>query len=150
MQTRYTLIAIGLAALLAVSGVAAATGGPAVGTATQVQTDDRPLDGSNSPWATEDERLELFQERFDLTDEQVAEIGTDVQALIDEDASREEIRDTVRERLEEYGVEDPTLGPPADRGPGSNSVDRDADTRAGFGGAGGSGPHGPADGSCLA
>lgn len=149
MKTRYTLIALGLVALLGVSGVAAATGGPA-GAAAQVQTDDRPLDGSNSPWATEDERVDLFQERFDLTDEQVAEIDSEVEALLEEDASREEIRDTVRELLEEYGVEDPTLGPPADRGPGSNSFDTDSDTRAGFGGAGGSGPHGPADGSCLA
>ena len=36
---------------------------------------DRALEGSNSPWVTDDERQDVFQERFNLTDQHVDTIG---------------------------------------------------------------------------
>lgn len=93
------------------------------------------------------------------------EIQTEVQSLVDEGASQDDIRSTVTEMLESYGVEDPTLGPAADGGAGmagggygagagghgqGPADGTGAGSSAGAGGHGaGSGPHGPADGSCL-
>jgi len=183
MKTTYTVVGVVLVALLAFTGFAAASGGVGLGASDAqaaangnaagdgtgpIATDaDRPRDGSNSPWVTGDERLERFQERFGLTDEQMDEIQSEVQSLVESDATPEEIRATVTEMLASYGVEDPTLGPPADdrqaagsygQGPGAGQGNgagagqgngANAGQGGGFGSGGGAGPHGPADGSCL-
>ena len=145
MKTITKLLGVAMVGLLAFTGFAAATGGVAVGAA-ETQMDaadiDRPLDGSNSPWVADDARLGRFQERFDLTDSQVDAIQEEVAPMIEDGASQDEIRSTVTAMLEQFGVDDPALGPTGDRmgngqfgqGPGN--------------GAGG-GPYGPADGSCL-
>lgn len=146
MRTISKVLGIALAVLIAGSGLAVAAGGFGPGPAASdgdrtpigqgdgvgpVADADRPFDGHNSPWATGDEdRLEQFQERFALTDAQVEEIRAEVTSMIDDGATREEIRAQVVTMLEGYGVADPTLGP----------VD---------GQRLGTGPHGPADGSCL-
>ncbi|MFB6093621.1 MAG: hypothetical protein ABEJ77_01600 [Halanaeroarchaeum sp.] len=166
-----TILGVALLALVATTGFAAASGG--VGPATDATTTDgagdgpgtgiaatdvdRPLDGSNSPWVTGDERLAAFQERFDLTDRQVAEIRSAVQAELQDGASPEAVRETVRAMLESFGVTDPTLGPPADggqgRGPFGAGTGPGGWAGASDGGVGGpagvGGPHGPADGSCV-
>ena len=182
MNTMTKIVGVALVALLAFTGFAAASGGvglaasdaqaaangngPGDGTGPIAASADCPRDGSNSPWVTGDERLERFQDRFDLTDDQMDEIQTDVQSLVDSDATPEEIRATVTEMLESYGVADPTLGPPADgrqatgphghgpgagqgNGPGAGQGAGGTAGQGGVGSAGGAGPHGPADGSCL-
>jgi hypothetical protein len=185
MNRKIALFGAALVALVAITGFATAAGsgalpadttavdagfgpgdGPTDGTGpVNATTADRPMNGTNSPWVTGDERLDLIQERFDLTDEQMNEIQTEVQSLVDEGASQDEIRSTVTEMLESYGVEDPTLGPAADGstgmagggygagagGQGQGPADgTGSGSSAGAGGyGGGSGPHGPADGSCL-
>lgn len=173
MKTIYKLLGVALVGLVALSGAAAATGGfgmaavasdamaqgyghgPGDGTG-PLNDSERALDGSNSPWVTGDERLDRFQDRFNLTDEQVETIRDEVQTMIDEDASPEEIRETVTELLADFGVEDPTLGPPAEGGQGMGPFGQGHahgawnGTGAGNGAGGhGNGPHGPADGSCL-
>ncbi|AKH97768.1 hypothetical protein [Halanaeroarchaeum sulfurireducens] len=167
MKTITKLLGVAMVGMLAFTGFAAASTGAGLAPAANADTNstdvDRPLDGSNSPWATDDERLELFQERFDLTDEQVEEIQEAVESEMDADASRETIRNTVTEKLQEFGVDGPTLGPTDDRvgtGPhGQNAGNGNAaGAGAGHGAAGGNGPgnaqgagpHGPADGSCMA
>ena len=168
MRKTTTLLAVALVALVAFTGFAAAAGaglGPAEQTdvntdgAAVSTTDDRALDGSNSPWMTGDDRLDRFQDRFALTDEQVETIRTTVLPMIEEGAAREEIRETVLNQLDAFGVTEPSLGPPADGGPGAGSFGQDRDGGAmgptehggqGFAGtAGQGGPHGPGDGSCL-
>lgn len=168
MKTISKLLAVALVGVLAFSGLAAATGnvglysgvsekaGNSFGPAAAAGG-DRPLEGSNSPWVGEDERLERFQERFDLTDEQVDEIQVAVEDAVDDGATREDIRATVMDMLEAYGVEAPTLGPPGDaeRGYGQQRhgqghgfggpAHRENGTAAGSGP--GNGPHGPANGS---
>ena len=170
MKTTYTVLGVAMVALLALTGVAAATGGAGFaasnaqaaadegfgvgnGTGPVADDSDRPLDGSNSPWVTGDERLDRFQERFDLTDDELATIQNEVESMIDEGASQDEIRSTIVEVLEEYGVDDPTLGPAAD-GTGGGQFGQGPGTGAGQIGQGpgngaSGGPHGPADGSCL-
>lgn len=173
MNTSFTVLGIALVALVALTGVAAATGGfggapvdeqpqtndtdLGAGDGTgpiHVAEEDRALDGTNSPWVTEDQRLERFQDRFNLTDEQVESIQTEVQSMIENGATQDEIRATVTERLEAFGVEDPTLGPPEDGGGADRPFGHGAGTGGGHGPAGGQadgtggGPHGPGDGSC--
>ncbi|AOW79665.1 hypothetical protein HTSR_0466 [Halodesulfurarchaeum formicicum] len=166
MKTTTKLLGVALVALVAFTGFAAAgAGGFAAGTADQTPAElsnanvtiEQAQDGSNSPWVTGDERLELFQERFDLTDEQVATIQSEVQSMIENDASPTEIRDTVRTMLADYGVENPTLGPSADgfqgdgqygHGHGHGFGTDAAQDGSGFGGFGGHGGYG--NGHCLA
>lgn len=159
MQTTTKLLGVALVALVAFTGFAAAGGaGTMTSTADQpvgaadgnLTATDRALDGSNSPWVTGDERLELFQERFDLTDEEVQAIQEEVQTLSENDADPTEIRETVQSMLTEFGVEDPVLGPPADGRLGEGPFGQAHGQGQGQGGVGGQGPHGPADGSCLA
>ena len=164
MQTTTKLLGVALVALVAFTGFAAAGGaGTMASTADQtygaadgapygnVTAAERALDGSNSPWVTGDERLDRFQDRFDLTDEQVQAIQEEVQTLSESDADPTEIRETVQSMLTEFGVEAPALGPPADGQLGGGSGHAHGHGQGGFGGTGGqSGPHGPADGSCLA
>ncbi|PTD93956.1 hypothetical protein C9439_05040, partial [archaeon SCG-AAA382B04] len=83
---------------------------------------ERPLDGSNSPWVTGDERLDFIQEKFDLTDSQLEEIRTGVISLIEEDADPQEIQDFITQKLEEFGVEDIEL-----YGPGPHYHDKDGE-----------------------
>ncbi|MFB6133145.1 MAG: hypothetical protein ABEJ44_07065 [Halanaeroarchaeum sp.] len=166
MTTKMTVLGVALVGLLAFTGFAAATSGVGFAADVQAQTNDettwpaptagsaadqvdRPLDGSNSPWVTGDERLDLFQDRFNLTDEQVTDIRTEVQSMIEDGATREEIRATVTEMLASYGVANPTLGPPADGRLGAGPFGQGTGDGTGFGGGPGAGPHGPADGSCL-
>lgn len=173
MKTRYTLLGVALVILVALTGGAAAAGGLGVvdadaqsfnghGPGNQGATDEAMLaqNGSNSPWVTGDERLNRFQERFDLTDDQVATIRDEVTRQIETDAAPEEVQTTVSGMLADYGVEDPTLGPPADGRQAAGPVGQANGAAHGQGngpadGAGNGGqdatggPHGPADGSCL-
>lgn len=183
MQFAGKTLGVTLVALVAVVGVAAASPFAGVAaadsTTTQFADEDRPLNGTNSPWIADDDRLDRFQDRFNLTDEQLTEIQTIVVGQIEDGANRTEIRTTVSEMLTEYGVEDTVLGPPADTQARSEQA---GDQRAGpangqgagpadgtgyqHGGSAdttnsgqqdvadgqyghGNGPHGPADGSCL-
>ncbi len=170
MNTTTQLLAVALAALIAFTGFAAA-GAAGFGTsiaaenttddpivANESVTADRALDGSNSPWVTGDDRLDRFQDRFNLTADQVETIRSDVTDLIDSGAEPVTVRDRVATLLETYGVEDPTLGPSAETavgvgpyGQGQGASQSDG-TRLGQGNgmSGNGGPHGPADGSCLA
>lgn len=173
MKTIFKLLGVGLVALMAITGgVAAATGGFGAAATdaqtvnddgNQVTTDNATLaqDGSNSPWVTGDERLDMFQDRFNLTDSQVQSIQDEVTTMIENDAAPEDIQSTVTTMLADYGVEDPELGPPADggqnmgpfgqgNGAGQGHGNGPADgTGNGADQGAGSGPHGPADGSCL-
>ncbi|MFB6113585.1 MAG: hypothetical protein ABEJ58_05720 [Halodesulfurarchaeum sp.] len=180
MTTTLTkVLGVALVAVVAFSGFAAATGGVGVLTTNASEAGngfgpgdgtgpinaseaDRPLDGSNSPWVTGDERLDAFQDRFNLTDEQIEQIQSEVTTMIEDGADRAEIRATITEMLTEFGVDDPVLGPAAGVGQQSSSFGQGpAGNGAGNGygpgnGAGrgpgvgqGAGPHGPADGSCL-
>lgn len=173
MKTIYTLLGVALVSLAALKGGAAAAGGLSVadadaqsfngyGPGNQGATDEAMLaqNGSNSPWVTGDERLDMFQERFDLTDDQVATIREEVTRQIETDATPEEIRTTVSDMLADYGVEDPTLGPPADgrqaagpggqaNGAGHGQGNGPADETRNSGHDATGGPYGPADGSCM-
>jgi len=173
MKTIYTLLGVLLVGLVALTGGAAATGDLGVadtdaqsfndnGPGTQGPADNAMLahDGSNSPWVTGDERLDMFQERFDLTDDQVATIQDEVTKLIETDAPPEEVRTAITDRLADYGVENPALGQPADgqQAAGPFGHANAAGHGQGHGPADGtgygsqntdSGPRGPADGSCL-
>ena len=189
MTTPLKLLGIALAVVLVATGLVAAGYGPGAHAADGERTTtgagdgpvadaDRPLDGSNILWMTGDERLERFQERFGLTDSQVEQIRTQVTAMIQDGADRDAIRAQVQTMLQNFGVEDPTLGPMAGQGLGEGQRYGDgphagdgpragSGTQAGHGpwagagqhGAGqhggghqgswGSGPHGPADGSCM-
>jgi hypothetical protein len=160
MKRTTILLGVTLVGLLAVSGLAAAAGtttapadaqatnqgtthGPGNGPHVNTTEADRALDGTHSPFVTGEERLELFEDRFDLTDEQVTAIQDEVRSMVEDDAAGEDIRATVTEMLESYGVEDPTLGPHADGSGAGSGPHGPAD-----GSGAGSGPHGPADGSC--
>jgi len=57
--------------------------------------------------------FDRLEERYDLTDEQVADLRETVESMIDDGANRSEIHDAVVEKLESFGVEDPELGPRA-------------------------------------
>ncbi|MFT4891647.1 MAG: hypothetical protein ACI9YT_002581, partial [Halobacteriales archaeon] len=54
-----------------------------------------------------------LQERYDLTDEQVADLRETVQSMMDDGANRTAIHEAIVEKLESFGVEDPDLGPQA-------------------------------------
>lgn len=175
MKTITKLLAVALVGVLAFTGFAAATGGIGFDSAAAnstgfgagdgtgpIHADDaeRPLDGSNSPWVTGDERLDRFQERFDLTDDQMAAIQETVDGLIDDGGTPEEIHAAITEKLTEFGVEDPVLGPTGDRqhlgpfGNGHGAGNGPGNDQGQLYGQGqmhgqGLGPHGPADGSCL-
>jgi len=174
MVSSTQLLGIALVTLLVASGLAAAAGGygPAaaaggetargpgngVGPAADVV---RSLDGHNSPWVTGDDRLDRFQARFDLTDEQMVELREDVGAMVLDGADHDAVQAEILTALERFGVENPTLGPtdgvPLGDGPRSLGPRGPADGRvggfgtpgAGMGNAGGVGPYGPADGSCM-
>ena len=76
----------------------------------QDQDYQRPEDGSNSPWISEDQRLEMIQNRFQLTDEQVNEIQNEAQTIIKNGDDLQTIRTQIQTKLEEYGIEEPNLG----------------------------------------
>ncbi len=167
MKTTVTLLGVALVGLMAITGgVAAATGGVTVadtgaqasngnGAGAQMATENATLaqDGSNSPWVTGDERLDRFQDRFGLTDSEVQSIRDEVTAAIENDGAPEDVRSTVTSMLEDLGVEDPELGPPADggqgEGPFGHAGGNGATDGSGAGHGAGDGPHGPADGSCM-
>lgn len=171
MKTIYTLLGVVLVSMMALTGGAAAAGGLDVadavteqfnGPGSQGPAGDALVaqNGSNSPWVTGDERLETFQERFDLTDDQVATIQAEVTTLIEADASPEEVRTAITDRLADYGVENPALGPPTDGrqaagpfghadGAGQGQGHGPADGTGYRGQNANTGPQGPADGSCL-
>ena len=187
MNTSYKLLSVILVGLMAMTGFAAATGSVGVADAKAVGNEngfdmvdgsgpinasdgERNFNRSNNPWSTGDERLDRFQERFDLTEEQVQSIQVEVQSMLNEDASREDIRHTVRSMLSNFGVEDPALGRPSDGAQSKRAIRQANGYRVGQGysyahghGVGNgtdqhgptvgsehrSGPHGPADGSCL-
>lgn len=149
---RYTTLAIVLVvAAVLTAGTAAAQG---VGFAAP-PADDRPLDGANTPWTADDWRLDRIQERYDLTDEQVAEIQSNLETAMADGTSREEIRTVVHDTLESFGIE---VGEPLGLGP-ADGPRGPAGDRPGFGAGQGFGGHGPMmggqgglglrDGSCL-
>ncbi|KXB06946.1 hypothetical protein AKJ54_00925 [candidate division MSBL1 archaeon SCGC-AAA382K21] len=76
-----------------------------------------PEDGSNSPWVLGDERLERFQERFDLSNEQMTQLQEKVQSMIEEGADRVEIGNVIRSQLESWGIESPELMGEGPHGP---------------------------------
>mgnify|MGYP006873403571 FL=1 len=89
-----------MVSLVALTGGAAAAGGLSVADAdaqsfngydpgNQGTTDEAILaqNGSNSPWVTGGERLDMFQERFDITDDQVATIREEVTRQMETDAT---------------------------------------------------------------
>lgn len=169
MKSTTTLLGIALVALLVTSGLAAAAGGAGLGvqasdgerTADGQDTDpvaeaQPAADGHNNPWVTGDDRLERFQERFGLTDPQMEQLRTQVRATIEDGADHDAIRAQVRTMLQEYGVDDPKLGPIDGQGPGvgtSGDGPRGHGTgqmdRAAHQGSHGTGPNGAADGSCT-
>lgn len=110
-------VAVALAALVALSGLVAAGYGPGNSTA---------ADESNAQadWDEDavDRALERLQERYDLTDEQVAQLRETIEAELEADARPYEIRDAVIAQLESFGIEDPELGPPADAGARNGTV----------------------------
>jgi regulator of replication initiation timing len=57
--------------------------------------------------------FDRLQERYDLTDEQVADLRETVQSMMDDGANRTAIHEAIVEKLESFGVEDPDLGPQA-------------------------------------
>lgn len=167
MKTIFKLLGVTLVALMAITGGAAATGGFGAATDAQTLNDNGnqatannatlAQDGSNSPWVTGDERLDMFQDRFNLTDSQVQSIQDEVTTMIENDGAPDEIQSTITDMLADYGVEDPELGPPADGGQGEGPFGQGAGqgngpadgTGNGTGHGAGNGPHGPADGSCM-
>ncbi|MEF8775660.1 MAG: hypothetical protein V5A43_04050 [Haloarculaceae archaeon] len=149
MTTPLKLLGIALAVVLVATGFVAAGYGPgaapADGEGTTATADtvsgptadaDGDLNGTNSPWMTGDERLERLQDRFGLSDAQMEDIRAQVTAMIQNGADRDTIRTQVRTMLENYGVEDPTLGPPDAEHLGEGS-------RAGSGHQTGTAGHGP-------
>ncbi|MFB6125421.1 MAG: hypothetical protein ABEJ59_05630 [Halanaeroarchaeum sp.] len=148
---RYTSLAIVLvvAALLTVGTAAAQGAGFAA-----PHADDRPLDGANTPWLADDDRLDRIQERYDLTDAQVAEIQATLEEAMADGTSREEIQTVVHDSLESFGIE---VGEPLGLGP-ADGPRGPAGDRPGYGAGHGFGGHGPMggqsglglrDGSCL-
>lgn len=171
MKTSTKYLGIALVVLVVASGLAAAAGGygsgpvatdgdttrtgNGVGPATDA---DRPYDGQNNPWVTGDERLDRFQARFGLTDAQMEQIRAEVTAMIQDGADHDAVQAQVRTTLENYGVDDPALGPmdgqrlgDGPRGPGAGFGPADGTARhGGYGGFGaGGGPHGPGAGPCM-
>lgn len=170
MKTTIKLLGVALVVLVVGAGLATATGGfgpriyagdadrPANGPGPgdgigPVADGDRPHDGRYSPWITGDDRLDRFQDRFDLTDAQMEQLRTDVVAMIEDGEDHDAIRAYVVTTLEAFDVENPALGPTADRqmgdGPRNAGPHGPADGGARQGGFGGTGPRGPADGGCI-
>ncbi|MFB6082503.1 MAG: hypothetical protein ABEJ67_06745 [Halanaeroarchaeum sp.] len=150
---RYTLVAaLAAVALLVTAGTAAAAG---VGFAAP-PADDRPLDGTNSPWLADDWRLDRIQDRYDLTDAQVDEVQAAVEAAVADGATPTETRTVVHETLADFGIDAEALGPPADaprgfadgdyRGIGSGGQPGTMNGQEAMPGQGGFGLR---DGSCL-
>lgn len=133
MKKKTEMVAVLLLGMLAMSGLGLAAqygSGPGLrdedsdGTPNRLDEDyERPMDGSNSPWVTGDDRLERFQQRFDLSDDQLQEIKEGIASLSEEDINHDEIRVIVNSKLKEFGVEDPEFGGPrtGDKGFGRNS-----------------------------
>lgn len=145
---KYTLVALVAAvAALVMVGTAAAQG---AGFAAQ-PADDRPLDGTNNPWTADDWRLDRMQERYNLTDAQVASIQEAVASALADGADRQEIQTVVHDQLESFGID---VGEPLGLGP-TDAPRGPTDDRRGYGAGPQSGPmtgHGPLgaqDGSCL-
>ena len=103
-------VAVALAALVALSGLVAAGIGPGGTTAADESTTQGDWDEDDI-----DAMLEQLQERYDLTDEQVAQLRETIESELEADERPLAIRDAVIAQLEEFGIEDPELGPPADR-----------------------------------
>ena len=109
---KLTLLIAAVVGAVLVAGVAAAA--PGLG----AQADDRPMDGTNSPWTNSDDpRLEQFQERYDLTDAEMEQVRAAVQETVQNGGDRTAIRATVTEQLSEFGIDDPELGPVEGFGP---------------------------------
>lgn len=170
MKTIFKLLGVTLVGLMAITGGAAAATGDIGVVDTDAQVSEQngntagnqwasdnatAADGTNSPWVTGDERLDRFQDRFTLTDDQIETIQDEVTALIEGDATPDEIRSTITELLSDYGVENPALGHAAAGGQGTGPFGPESGPHGSADGPGhgaqgaGNGPHGPADGSCL-
>ena len=78
---------------------------------------ERPADGSNSPWLSNDGRLARFQERFNLSDNQMTQLRERVQSMFENYITPAKIRETVRAQLESWGIKDPELGRQNPHGP---------------------------------
>ena len=102
-------VAVVLAALVALSGLVAAGYGPAATNAADESTTQGDWDQDDV-----DAMLERLQERYDLTDEQVAQLRDTIEAELEADERPLAIRDAVIAQLEEFGIEDPDVGPPTD------------------------------------
>jgi Spy/CpxP family protein refolding chaperone len=94
-----------LAALLLTAGLAsAATALPAQSTTTASQAEAAPT-GETSDHPRLDRVLDRLQERYDLTDEQVAELEALVLRMHEDGASRAEIKRAVAGQLVAFGVD---------------------------------------------
>lgn len=132
---KLTLLIAAVVGAVLVAGVAAAA--PGFG----AQADDRPMDGTNSPWTNSDDpRLERFQERYDLTDAEMEQVRAAVQETVLNGGDRTAIRAAVTEQLSEFGIDDPELGPVEGFGP------HDAARNNGPGQGQGANGHGPGAG----
>ncbi|MFW5896038.1 MAG: hypothetical protein ACOCUA_01495 [archaeon] len=102
-------VAVALAALVALSGLVAAGYGP--GTTTAADESNAQAD-----WDEDDvdAMLDRLQERYDLTDEQVSQLRETIESELEDGAAPLDIRDAVIAQLEEFGIEDPQVGPPTD------------------------------------
>jgi DNA-binding transcriptional MerR regulator len=102
-------IAVALAALLLLGGVAGVTTAlPAQPTTTASQAEATPQTDEMAPDGDHprlDRLLHALAERYDLTDEQVAELETLVLRLHEDGADRAEIERAVVAQLSEYGVD---------------------------------------------
>ena len=140
MPTR-TTVGIALVAALVIGG-AVVTGGvlgaqpPAESGTTQMEEAPPAGDGAVGPVCDDGvPNATALGERFDLTDDQTAELETLVTDLRAEGASHEAIRTAVHDKLTEFGVDRPAeIGAQRAKSGSGN-------------GPHGHGPHGDADGS---
>ncbi|MFQ3293974.1 MAG: hypothetical protein ACI9PP_002085 [Halobacteriales archaeon] len=110
-------VAVALAALVALSGLVAAGIGPGVTNAADESTTQTDWDEDDI-----DAMLDRLQDRYNLTEEQVTQLRETVESELDAGAEPIEIRNTVIDQLEAFGIEDPQLGPPDDRASRNDTV----------------------------
>lgn len=103
MSTKRTL-AVALATLLVTGGLA--TVASALPVSNRNATTDAALDGED---ARLDRLLSALQERYDLTDQQVAELEATIVELRADGASRSEIARAIGKQLVEFGVDEDRL-----------------------------------------
>lgn len=102
MRKKIGMVVIALAAVLLIGAIGLA----AAGNYGQASADQSSVNTIQDGNYTEDPQLRIF-DRVNLTDEQEQEIKDTVIQMIEDGADHEEIRDTVRDMVEGYGIELP-------------------------------------------